>query len=143
MSGALSFDKGARHACDALVGQLAAQTVTLRLPSPPIPGSNGEQLGMPSAEFHDIAISPALVRLQSRRTLVILSATALENALALSGEQEVLDALRAVSFVQIGDRLFTLDATERRTVYGRAYLYRLLLRDPATPRSATQGKGAA
>ncbi len=143
MSGALNFDNGARRACDAVLGQLAAETIMLRLPSPPIAGSLGEQLGLPSPEFHDIAITPALVKLHSQRTLVVVSATALENALGLSGEQAVMDALTTVSFVQIGDRLFALDATERRTVYGRAYLYRLLLRDPARPESARQGKGAA
>ena len=143
MSGDLSFDTGARRAADALVGQLAAETITLRFPSPPIAGSIGEQLGLPSPEFHDLPVTPAVVRLQANRTVVLISATALETALGLSGEQDVMDALNAASFVEIGDRLFTLQATERRTVHGRAYLYRLLLRDPATRDPVARGKGAA
>ena len=143
MSGGPGFDTGARRATDALVGQLAAETVTLRFPSPPIAGSVGEQLGLPSPEFHDLPVTPALVRLQSNRTVVLVSATALEAVLRVSGEQAVTDSLNSASFVQIGDRLFTLQATERRSVYGRAYLYRLLLRDPAVRDPLGEEKGAA
>ena len=134
-----SYGQGAREAAGALLGRLAAETIVLRMPATPTPGNDGEQLGLASPEFTDISITPAAIRVQSGRTVASVAALALEKALGVDDESKLRSVLNAASFVQIGDRNFILEAIERRSVYGRAYLYRMLLRDPAAVPATTKG----
>lgn len=114
--------------------------VVLRMPAVPVGDSDAEELGLGSPEFQEVMLSPALVRLISRLgavqsqslVLVLVAASAVETALGVDGAAAVEAALRSASFVQVGDRMMLLERVERRAVFGRAYLYRLLLKTPET-----------
>ena len=118
---------GARDAADALLRTLANDTVTLRVPSPPVGDSDGEELGLGSPLFTDVLLQPALVQARGAKTLVTVSAEAMEAALGVSGGPAVQDAVFASAFAVVGDQVFEVAQVERRAVFGRAYLYRLLL----------------
>lgn len=127
---------GARAATGALVRVLGGDAVIVRFPSPPLGAANAEELGLGSPEFHDVVLSPVLVRVRQARTTVLVAAHVMETALGLDGAGAVQAALLASSFVGSGDAVLRVDAVERCAVFGRAYLYRLRLREPAA-------KGAA
>lgn len=128
----------ARRSAGALLGTLAGDAVVLRMPAVPVGDSDAEELGLGSPEFQEVMLSPALVRLISRlgavqsQSLVLVAASAVETALGVDGAAAVEAALRSASFVQVGDRMMLLERVERRAVFGRAYLYRLLLKTPET-----------
>ena len=130
VSGAPGLGVGARRAASSLLQTLACDAVVLRMPQPPVGNTDGEELGLGSPQFTDTAVAPALVQQSGAKTLVTVSADALETALGVSEAQAVEDAVRASSFVLVSDRTLQVVQVERREVFGRAYLYRLLLGAP-------------
>lgn len=130
VGGALGFGAGARGAATSLLQTLACDAVVLRMPQPPIGNNDGEELGLGSPQFSDVTIAPALVQQSGVKTLVTVSADALETVLGVSGSEAVEDAVRQAAFALVGDRTLQVEQVERREVFGRAYLYRLLLVAP-------------
>ncbi len=129
-SGALGFGAGARSAATSLLQTLACDAVLLRMPAPPVADSVAEELGLGSPQFNDLTIAPALVQQNGAKTLVTVGADALETALGVSGADAVEDAVRGSSFAVVSDRTLQVLQVERREIFGRAYLYRLLLVAP-------------
>lgn len=119
MSGAgLAGGEAARRSAASLLGSLAG---------------DAEELGLGSPEFQDVALTPALVRVSStNKTTVLIAASAVEAALGVDGAEAVELALKSTCFVQVSDDMLQVAQVERRAVFGRAYLYRLLLKTPET-----------
>lgn len=128
MSGPLA--SGARASALAATFALGRTAALVRLPSPPLAATPGEELGLPSPEFNDIAMEPCVVRMRSdgSRELLVAAPT-LEVALGVSDSDAARATLAGAAFVQVGSDLLLLRQVEALTVQGRAYLYRLLLRE--------------
>ena len=125
-----SLGTGTRAAVTSLLGSLTKDAVVLRMPQPPVGDSDAEELGLGSPQFTDVLLSPALVQQRGEKTLVTVAAEAMELALGVSGAEAVEEAVRSATFAVVSDRLLQVAQVERRAVYGRAYLYRLLLVAP-------------
>ncbi len=122
---------GARAAALAAARVLGGATIAVRLPSPPLPAADTEQLGLPSPEFHDVTIAPCVVRVQRDGSLnVLIAAGTLEGALGVSDATGVKQALFSAALVQVAGESLLLRDVQSPSIYGRAYLYRLLLRHP-------------
>ena len=124
--------EAARRGAEAMVGSMGASAVVLMMPSPPIAGDAGEELGLRSPEFQRLTLSPVAVRLKAESAEVTVPAEALEILLGLQGDGAVETAMRAVTTVLVGDEAYVLMATEAVASMGRACLYRMLLRLPPT-----------
>ena len=125
-----AFGVGARAAATSLLQTLANDAVLLRMPQPPIGDSDAEELGLGSPQFNDVTLWPALVQAHGAKTLVTVAADAVETALVVTSAEAVKDALLAASFAAVSDQILQVAQVERRAVFGRAYLYRLLLIAP-------------
>lgn len=134
MSGAgFAGGEAARRSAASLLGSLTGDAVVLRIATPPVGDSDAEELGLGSPEFQDVALTPALVRVSStNKTTVLIAASAVEAALGVDGAEAVELALKSACFVQVSDDMLQVAQVERRAVFGRAYLYRLLLKTPET-----------
>ena len=129
-TGLTGMGLGARDAAASLLATLANDAMVLRMPQPPVGDSDAEELGLGSPQFADVVLQPALVQQRGAKTLVTLSAAAVETALGVNDSQAVETAVRSAVFAGVGDRVLQVEAVERRAVFGRAYLYRLLLVAP-------------
>ncbi len=129
-AGLTGMGLGAREAAASLLGTLANDVLVLRMPQPPVGDSDAEELGLGSPQFADVTLKPVLVQQRGAKTLVTLSADALETALGVEAPNAVETAVRSAMFAAVGDRVLQVEAVERRAVFGRAYLYRLLLIAP-------------
>ena len=121
---------GARSAATAATRGSGRTSALVRLPAPPSAASPAEELGLPVPEFQDIALTPCVVRTRndgSRELLV--SAPTLEAALGVPDADAAKSTLAAAAFVQIGSDSLLLRQVQPLCVDGRAYLYRLLLRE--------------
>ena len=121
---------GARAAATAATSVLGRATALVRLPSPPLAATLQEELGLPSPEFHDVALTPCVVRTRgdgSRELLV--AAPTLESALGVSDADAAKLTLADAAFVQVGNDSLLLRKVQPLQVHGRAYLYRLFLRE--------------
>ena len=129
-AGSASFAVGARAAATAATLTLGSLTALVRLPSPPLAATPAEELGLPSPEFHDLPLTPCVVRLRadgSRELLV--SGPTLETALGVSDADGAKLTLAGAAFVQVGSDSLLLREVQPLAVHGRAYLYRLFLRE--------------
>lgn len=125
--------EAARRSAEALLQTMAGDAVVLRMPSLPVGDSDAEDLGLGSPGFQDVVLSPALVRVATGgTTMVLVPAAVVETALGLDGADAVEVALESASFVQVSDGMLQLQRVERRALFGRAYLYRLFLKKPET-----------
>ncbi|WP_419805137.1 hypothetical protein [Terriglobus sp.] len=121
---------GARAAATAATAALGRATALVRLPSPPLAATLEEELGLPSPEFHDIALTPCVVRQRSNGSRELLvSAATLEAALGVGDADAAKLTLQGAAFVQVGGDALLLRELQALQVHGRAYLYRLFLRE--------------
>ncbi len=123
--------RGARAAASAATLTLGRSTAVVRLPSPPLAASLEEELGLPSPEFHDVALTPCVVRVRSDGSReVLVAAPTLESALGVSDADAAKLTLSGAAFVQLNSDSLLLRQVQALQVHGRAYLYRLFLREP-------------
>jgi hypothetical protein len=123
-------ESGARACALAATRTLGRTAALVRLPSPPLAATPGEELGLPSPEFHDVALAPCVVRTRSdgSRELLVAAPT-LEGALGVTDSSAAKATLAGAAFVQVGGDPLLLREVQALTLRGRAYLYRLLLRE--------------
>ncbi|GAA3752789.1 hypothetical protein [Terriglobus aquaticus] len=124
------FASGARASALSAARTLGRTAALVRLPSPPLAATPGEELGLPSPEFHDISIAPCAVRMRSdgSRELLVAAPT-LETALGVSDSDAARQTLASAAFVQVGSDSLLLREVQPLAIRGRAYLYRLFLRE--------------
>jgi hypothetical protein len=126
------FAEAARRGANALVQSLGSAQVVLRMAAPPAAGDAGEELGLRTPEFQPRTLMPVAVRRKAKTAEIVVAAETLETLLGLTGSGAVESAMRSVSTVQLGDEAYVLTGTEAVVAMGRACLYRLVLRLPAT-----------
>ena len=121
---------GPRAAALAAMRTLGRTAALVRLPSPPLAAAPAEELGLPSPEFHDISIAPCVVRMRSdgSRELLVAAPT-LEYALGVNSSDDAKVTLAGAAFVQVGSDSLLLREVQPLVLRGRAYLYRLFLRE--------------
>jgi hypothetical protein len=121
------MDVAERRAARAMVRFIGGDVARLEMPSPPVAGDDGEQLGLRSPEFFVKLLAPVAVRNTKDATEVLVAADVLEDLLGVSGCGAVMAAMVAVYAVVIGDVRYRMTATECVKAKGDACLYRLLL----------------
>jgi hypothetical protein len=130
----------AARVADALLRALGGRRAILRMPAPAVPADVAEQLGIATPGFQDLPLAPVLCR-KVRATIaagvaakseLLVSATVVEAILGSLdyGSASVLFA--AAYGVVVGDELLEIVATSEEQVFGKPYVYRLLLRAPLT-----------
>jgi hypothetical protein len=129
---------GPQRIADSLLRSLGGRSVLLRLPLNAVPDSDQEQLGLAAPLFQDIEVAPVVYR-KSRATMeagrgaqyeLLVSAKTVDDitgTLALNSA-EILFA--TATAVVAGQMLLQIVAVSTSEVFGRAYLYRLELREP-------------
>jgi hypothetical protein len=121
---------------DALLRSVAGTTALLR-----VTGSNTEtnqtELGLLATTFADVVVSPVVLR-KLRPTWqeggepkweLLVSATGVEqqvNVLSLASAQALFAMTLAVT---VGDQDYLIESISSSEAFGKAYLYRLLLRE--------------
>lgn len=126
---------GVRRGVHALIQTLGATAVQLQLPTPPVAGDSGEELGLRTPGFQGKMLAPVAVRRSGTTVDVLVAADTLETMLGVAGSGAVTTAIEMVAAVQIGDESFITTATETVPCQGGACMYRILLR-PANAEAA-------
>ena len=106
----------------------APDEVSLRMPLPPIPGVDGEQLGLAAPLFQDLPLRPvALQRVADARVQILVPADTLEQVLAVSDRAGAATALMQVSALLLGTQPMRIADLQRLDAGGAACLYRIEL----------------
>lgn len=123
---------------DTLLRSLGGSSVLLRMPLNAVPNSDQEQLGLAVPLFQDIALEPVVYR-KTRASVsaghgaqseLLVSASAVDaivGSLAFNSAETLFAT--AVGIVA-GQMLLQIAAVSVSEAFGRAYLYRLELREP-------------
>lgn len=108
----------------------------LRLPSLPC-SADSDQVGLGSGSYQDLALSPAVFRRVRAKMQegaeceweLLLSASSVETQVS-AAQLDSADTLfaEAVALI-VGTKKFLIEAISASEVFGRVYLYRLLLRE--------------
>jgi hypothetical protein len=138
MSDLLSASGAAARTADALMRAMGGRTVMLRMPSPAVPADITEQLGIATPAFQDLPLAPVAYR-KARATVaagkaakweLLVSAITVENIVGslayFSASVLFADAFGVLS----DDELLEIESATEEQVFGRPYVYRLLLRAP-------------
>jgi len=128
----------AARTADVLLRAMGGRTVMLRTPAPAVPADVTEQLGIATPLFQDLPLAPVVYR-KARATVangeaakweMLVSATTVENlvgSLAYASASVLFAA--AFGVLCDGELLEIVSATQEQ-VFGRPYVYRLVLRAP-------------
>ena len=127
-----------QRASDALLRCLGGRTVLLRLPVNVAAGTDADQLGQVSPAYEDIPLSPAVFRKlrpgmsdgQVNRYEVLISASSVCAQLGLLQIASTDELFTMASGVVVDGELMPIEAAAEAEAFGRAYLYRLILRGP-------------
>lgn len=126
----------AKRAADALLRAAGGRAIILRLPVPAQPADPGEQLGLATPQFQDIALGPAVFRKarptgaggEAPRWELLLSGSAVERVVVPQGYGSAAALFAGAAGVMVDTAWFeVLEATESQA-FGQAYVHRLLLR---------------
>lgn len=127
-----------QRASDALLRCLGGATVLLRLPTPAVTGSDGEQLGKTTPAYEDIPLSPTVFRrLRPKlsdgavnRYELLISATSVQAQLGLLQLSLISQLFAMASGIFVDGELMLIEAAAEAEAFGRPYLYRLIVRGP-------------
>ena len=138
MSDLVSATGAAARATDVLLRAVGGRTVMLRMPAPAVPADVTEQLGIATPTFQDLPLAPVVYR-KARATVTVgeaarwellVSATVVE-ALVGSLAYASASVLFTTAFgVLSDDELLEIVSATEEQVFGRPYVYRLVLRAP-------------
>jgi len=127
---------------DVLLRSLGGRTVLLHVPAPAIPGDIGEQLGLATPLFQDIALGPAALRKVRPRIAtaeterpaeyeLLLSASAVKRAVGSLAFDSADVLFAQAGGVVIDGQLMEITSATSAEGFGSVYLYRLGLRGSA------------
>jgi hypothetical protein len=128
---------GPQRIADSLLRSLGGRSVLLRLPMNAIPDSDQEQLGLMAPLFNDVELAPVVYR-RSRATMetgrgaqyeLLVSAKTVEGLIGSMAFNSAETLFATATGVVAGQMLLQIVAVSSSEVFGRAYLYRLLLRE--------------
>ncbi len=112
----------------------------LRMPAPAVPADVTEQLGIATPTFQDLPLAPVVYR-KARATIAAGEATRWELLVSATAVEAIVGSLAFASAsvlfataygVLSDDELLEIVAASEEQVFGRPYVYRLLLRTPLT-----------
>jgi len=127
----------AARTADTLLRNTGGRTVMLRMPSPAA-SLVSEQLGLATPYFHDVPLAPVIFRKARTQTVsgkpvpteLLVSSTIVELTVgSLAYDSPAVLFADALGIVIDGD-LFAIETAAPEQAFGKAYLYRLILRAP-------------
>ena len=138
MSGDSLGNDGAQRMADSLLRTLGGRSVLLRMPLSAVPGSDQEQLGLAAPLYQDIEIAPVVYRKsrvamkagQGAQYELLVSAKTVDEITGSSVLHSAETLFATATGVIAGGMLLQIIAVSVSEVFGRAYLYRLELREP-------------
>lgn len=124
---------------DALLRGAGGRTVLLHLPAPAVPGDQGEQLGLASVLFEDVALGPAVFRRVRAKTgtsetpdatsyELLISATAVKAAAGTLGMDAASLLFAEAQSVLVDGVAYAITWVTTAEAFGTVYVYRLGLR---------------
>ena len=135
----------AQRAADALLRSLGGVSVGLMIPLTAA-GGDASEVGITTQTYQQLPLSPAIFR-RVRTPMIEGQPEKFELAVSASAIATQVDALQLssadalfaqVSGVLVNGKLFLIEAVTAPEAFGRAYLYRLQLRE-ALPQGISQG----
>jgi hypothetical protein len=136
----LGGSSAAARATDVLLRATGGRKVMLRMPAPAIPADVAEQLGVATPTFQDLPLAPVVYR-KARATIAAGVATKCELLVSATAVEAIVGSLAFASAsvlfataygILSDDELLEIVAASEEQVFGRPYVYRLLLRTPLT-----------
>ena len=119
---------------DALLRTLGGRTVLLRMPAAATEGDLGEQVGLATPQFEDVAVGPAAFR----RVLVgtgaktaagtselLVSASAVEKIVGSLAYDSAAVLFQQAAGVLVDGALLRIESVTSAEAFGEVYLYRL------------------
>jgi hypothetical protein len=117
---------------------MGGRRVLLRMPAPAVPADGTEQLGIATPAFQDLPLEPVVYR-KARAVVtkgkavkweLLVSATVVENLVGSLSYASASVLFAAAYGVLSGDELLEIVSATEEQVFGRPYVYRLVLRAP-------------
>ena len=129
----------ARRAAESLLRSTGGRAVLLRLPAAASAGSVNEQIGLSTPEFLDVEMSPVVFR-KARPRLgqdiprweLMVSAISISSVLGLTGVTDASELFAGAFGVLVDSSLMEIESVSTSDMNGSPYVYRVLLRVPAT-----------
>ncbi len=122
---------------DTLLRSLGGGSVCVRLASPPGDGSDAAQIGLGVPAVQDRPLSPALFRKirvamqegQPSKYEVLISASAVAAVVSDLTLKSADGLFQMAMGILIAEKMFLIEAVTAPELFGRVYLYRLLVRE--------------
>jgi len=117
-------------AADVLLRNNGGRVVLLRMPSPAVPGAQGEELGLATPEFQDVELGPVVFRKAESTGALLVSAAAVAGvvgSLVFDSAQVLFET--AVGVVVDGV-VYVVEKCVASQARGEVYCYCLTLRAP-------------
>jgi hypothetical protein len=138
MSGESINNNGPQRIADSLLRTVGGRQVLLRMPLNAVPNSDQEQLGLAAPLYQDFPLEPVVYR-KARATAeagrgaqyeLLVSARAVEGITGPMAFNSAETLFATAVGIVAGQMLLQIVAVSTSEAFGRAYLYRLELREP-------------
>lgn len=104
--------------------------VLLRLAAPAVPGDDAEQLGLATPQYQDLALGPATFHKADSVTKLLVSASAVHEALGSLGYDSADVLFETAVGLLIDDLLYKITNSYSSQAMGMPYCYWLTLEPP-------------
>ncbi len=110
----------------------------LRMPAPAVPADATEQLGLATPAFQDLPLAPVVYR-RARASVsegkaakweLLVSATVVEDLVGSLAYASASVLFASAYGVLSDDELLAIESATEEQIFGRPYVYRLVLRAP-------------
>ena len=118
------------RAAEALLRGSGGRSVMLRMPAPAAAGSPGEELGLATPEFQDVAMGPAVFRKAESAGTLLVSGSAVQEAVGSLGFDSAEVLFEVACGVVVDGVVFLIETSGAAVAMGEAYCYCLTLRAP-------------
>jgi hypothetical protein len=128
----------AARVADAMLRAVGGRTLMLRMPAPAVAADVTEQLGIATPAFQDLPLAPVVYRKARARVAdgkaahweLLVSATVVQQLVG-SLAYDSASVLFADAYGILSDEdLLEIESATAEQVFGRPYVYRLVLRAP-------------
>jgi len=135
-----NFDDHALRVANALLRANGGTTASLQMPPATGHTTDAGQLGLDPPNFQSLPLSPAVFR-RTRATMtegqpakyeLLISGVAVQGAVSELQLNSADTLFSMAAGVEVGGKLFLIEAVSASETMGAVYMYRLLLRDSTT-----------
>ena len=126
----MQSSNGAIRLADAVMQSGGGRTVLLRIAIPAVPGDPAEQLGLATPEYQDIALAPATFHKANSVSKLLVSASAVHEALGSLGFDSADVLFETAVGVMIDDLIYKIKNSYSSQAVGLPYCYWLTLEAP-------------